>query len=235
MHGAVGLPADAKNPTPPLSQSQSRHTQSVGQLRRRVTTKVAYTRGTFVNRIRQIGSTHLTILEGQGPIVPVLTKQAVERTGLVEHSQILVSVFRAVTIGELRVASSHAARTNPICHTIGGQRIVIPTDVGIIGGGTSELISFLPAQPAVTSNPGSKMAFVHTDLAPLPGCHFRGTDRKTERSPSFTVSLLYIRKHGSKLLPNTIKAYPERAGNNGRPPATMLTLGAQVENRLQPN
>jgi hypothetical protein len=85
--------------------------------------------------------------------MPVLTKQAIKGTGLVENSQIFITILRTVRVGKLGIASSRATGADPICHAIGGQRVIIPTNVGIVRRGDLELVCLVKAQPTIASTP----------------------------------------------------------------------------------
>jgi hypothetical protein len=59
-------------------------------------------------------------------VMPVLTEQAVKCAPVIENSQVFVTIFRASRIGISRESGTRAARTDPISHTIRGQRIIVP-------------------------------------------------------------------------------------------------------------
>jgi len=60
------------------------------------------------------------------PVMPVLAEQAVECAPVIENSQVFITVFRASRIRVFREPGTCAARTDPISHTIRGQRVIIP-------------------------------------------------------------------------------------------------------------
>jgi hypothetical protein len=86
--------------------------------------------------------------------MPVLAKQAIEGTSLVENGQVFIAILRAIGTGKLGIASSRPSGANPICHAISGQRVIIPTDVGIVCCGAFELVCLVTAQPTIASAPG---------------------------------------------------------------------------------
>jgi len=70
--------------------------------------------------------------------VPVLAEKAIKGTGLIEDSQILVTILSALGVGKLRVTNPGPAGTDPISHTVGRQGIIIPTDIALARRGTSK-------------------------------------------------------------------------------------------------
>jgi hypothetical protein len=92
--------------------------------------------------------------------VPVLAKQAIEGTSLVENGEVFVAIFRAITISKLGITSSRPARANPISHTVSGQRVIMPTDIGFVCCSTSKLIAFIIAKSTIASAIGGQTAFI---------------------------------------------------------------------------
>jgi hypothetical protein len=140
--------------------------------------------------------------------MPVLAKQAIEGTSLIENSQIFIAIFRTGRIGKLRIASSCPAGADPICYAISGHMVIIPTNIGMVRCGSLELVCFPRAQPTVAPAPGGKAAFVYTNLASPPCFALRVMNGEIEPTPSLAMSSFYIRKYGDKVLPNTIETYP---------------------------
>ena len=60
--------------------------------------------------------------------VPVLAEEAVERTRLVEHGQVVEAALGALGVGELRITRCARRRADPVGDAVGRQRIVIPRD-----------------------------------------------------------------------------------------------------------
>jgi len=97
--------------------------------------------------------------------VPVLAEQAIKGASLIEDSQVLVAAFSSLRIGKLRVTGSSATGTNPIGHAVGGQGIIIPTDVAFPGGGTDESIFSVGAQSTIAPAICGNTAFIGAKLA----------------------------------------------------------------------
>ena len=55
----------------------------------------------------------------------VLTIEAVEGTGMVEHGQVVVAMFSPFGDSIRGVATVRAARTNKVSHAVGGKRIIV--------------------------------------------------------------------------------------------------------------
>jgi hypothetical protein len=62
--------------------------------------------------------------------MPVLAKKAIKRTGLKKYRQIFIPGFSPLTMGIVRISGPGTPCTDPVSHTIGGQGIVIPGEVG---------------------------------------------------------------------------------------------------------
>ena len=55
----------------------------------------------------------------------ILTIEAVEGTGMVEHGQVVVAMFSPFGDSIRGVATARAARTNKVSHAVGGKRIIV--------------------------------------------------------------------------------------------------------------
>ena len=55
----------------------------------------------------------------------VLTIEAVEGTGMVEHGQVVVAMFSPLGDSIRGVATARAASTNKVSHAIGGKRVIV--------------------------------------------------------------------------------------------------------------
>jgi len=97
--------------------------------------------------------------------VPVLAEQAIKGASLIEDSQVLVATFSSLGIGKLRVTGSSATGTDPIGHAVGGQGIIIPTDVAFPGGGTDKSIFPVGAQSTIAPAICGNTAFIGAKLA----------------------------------------------------------------------
>jgi hypothetical protein len=139
--------------------------------------------------------------------VPILAKQAIEGTSLVENGEVFVAIFRAITISKLGITSSCPTRTNPISHTVSRQGVMIPTDIGFICCSAFEFIPLIIAKSTIASAIGGQAAFIYTNTA-LWSCFIvRRMNREIKLAPGFVMGFLYVRQHGSKVLPNAVKAY----------------------------
>ena len=98
------------------------------------------------------------------PMRPVLTKQAVKRTAVIEDGKVSKTKFRtrAVRIG--RIPRSCSARADPIGHTISRKPIIIPADIAFPYGNASELPFLLGPQAAITPASLWDLATIDTNL-----------------------------------------------------------------------
>jgi hypothetical protein len=82
----------------------------------------------------------------------ILAIEAVERTRMVEHSQILVSVFRAFYMSVARIAAACACWANKVSYAIGRQGVVVIRKFSLVGPS-----AFYPSVPdvAYTTKAGS--------------------------------------------------------------------------------
>jgi len=138
--------------------------------------------------------------------VPVLAKQAIKRAGLIEDSQVLVAMFSSLGIGKLRVASSSAARTDPIGYAVGGQGIVVPTDVAFAGGGTDKSVPCVGAQSTIAPAICGNTAFIGAKLAYKSSLTLGRLLRQVEWSSRCAVSFLNKGEGLAKVSSDTVQA-----------------------------
>jgi len=138
MHRAIGLPADAEDSLLIPLQGKARGAKGVGKLRRGVTAEVTNTRGLFINLVGELRSLYPRLLACRQPVVPILAEEAIEGTGLVENSQVFVAIFRSLSISKIGITCPHSPGADPIGYAVGGQRVIIPTNVPLISTGTDE-------------------------------------------------------------------------------------------------
>jgi len=86
--------------------------------------------------------------------VPVLAEQAIKGAGLIEYSQVLITIFSSPRIGELRVASPGSTGTDPVSYAVGRQSIIVPADIAPLSSSTHQSIFPVDAQSAIALFPG---------------------------------------------------------------------------------
>jgi hypothetical protein len=118
-------------------------------LRGGVSSEVTDTRGTIINLISQLGGTDLPLSSSSITKLPVLAEEAIEGAGLIKDCQVFIAIFRPLTVAEIRVSLPCPPRANPASYTVGGEGIIIPTHVSLIGSDTPQLVAFIKAQPAI--------------------------------------------------------------------------------------
>jgi len=82
--------------------------------------------------------------------MPVLTEQTVEGASLIEHRQVLVTIFRSRGIGKIRVTTSAASGTDPVGDAIGRERIIVPVQVTLLGTAADDVATLFPADSAIS-------------------------------------------------------------------------------------
>lgn len=100
--------------------------------------------------------------------MPVLTEKAVERTGVVEDCQILVTIFGTWTIGKIWVPSSCTARADPVGNAVGGEWVMVPAQITTIWCGTGKFVPFVHPHATIASLPLRQAAFIWTEVASKP-------------------------------------------------------------------
>jgi hypothetical protein len=97
--------------------------------------------------------------------VPVLTEKAVECAAVIKYSQVFIPIFSAFGIGIARETGTGPARANPISNTIRGQRVIIPREKALLGGGADFLPLCILPYSTVSYFTSSYLAFVETVIA----------------------------------------------------------------------
>jgi len=172
-----------------LSRARREARSAWGSRGPRVASEVANTGGVLVHLLRQPGSTHPFLVQRNLAVVPVLAEQAIERAGLVEHSQVLIAKLRPLAVTELGIASPTAPGTDPVSNTVGGQGVVIPANITFISTGSSQIAVLVIAKPTIAPIPRSHMTFVEAELTGDPSLMLRWFSREMKRLPCLTVGL----------------------------------------------
>ena len=97
--------------------------------------------------------------------MPVLAEETIKGASLIEDSQVFVAILSPFRIGKPGIASASSTRTDPISYTVGGQGIIVPTDVTLGGSGTYKFILPVDAQSTVASTICRNAALVGTNTA----------------------------------------------------------------------
>ena len=99
--------------------------------------------------------------------MPVLTEQTVEGASLIEHRQVLVTIFRSRGIGKIRVITSAASGTDPGGDAIGGKRIIIPVQISLLRTAADDLTTLFPADSAISNVALFDLTAVDTEITTL--------------------------------------------------------------------
>ena len=121
----------------------------MGQLRLRVATKVADAGSAIIDCLRQTQGINAARLSCRVTIIPVLAEQAIKGAGLIKDSQVFIAIFSSLRIGKPGITSPGSTGTDPVSDAVGGQSIIIPTDIAFPGVGTFEPIFCVDAHSAI--------------------------------------------------------------------------------------
>jgi hypothetical protein len=156
--------------------------------------------------------------------VPILAEEAIEGTGLVENSQVLVAIFRSLSISKIGVTCPYPPGADPIGYAVGGQRVIIPTSVPLIGTGPDE--SGLPVlpHPTVAFSTLPDKALIEAKAALFSPSIFGRRWRQIEGVSRLKVRLLDIGHSSFNIGTNTIGAKLKNLGDKKRLLATSLAL-----------
>jgi hypothetical protein len=78
----------------------------------------------------------------------ILTIKAIKGTGIIEDSQIVMAMFRAVGNSILWIATARTTRTNKITHTVCGKGVVIIGEISLVRPAALYLTVFRSAEAA---------------------------------------------------------------------------------------
>jgi hypothetical protein len=156
--------------------------------------------------LRQIQGINPARLSCRVTIVPVLAEKAIKGAGLIKDGQVLITIFSSLRIGKPGITSPGSTGTDPISDAVGGQGIIIPTDLTFPGIGTFEPIFCVDAQSAISPALWGDTALVGTKTAPQTNLILRRLTGKVKWLPRLDMCLLYNRQNLIKILANTIQA-----------------------------
>jgi len=145
--------------------------------------------------------------------VPILAEEAIEGTGLVENSQVFVAVLGSLSISKMGVAGPRPPGADPIGDAVGGQGIIIPADISLLGAGSDESALPILAQSAVAFPTLTNKALIDAKVALLSPFIFGGRWWQIERVSRLEVRLLDIGKNSFEIGTDTIRAKLEGLGD----------------------
>ena len=122
----------------------------MGELRSGIPTEVTDAAGLGIHSLGQFLRANPLFVPNPLPMRPVLTKQAVKRTAVIEDGKVSKTKFRTRTVSIGGIPRSCSARADPIGHTIGRKPIIIPADIAFSDGHALELPFLLGPQAAIT-------------------------------------------------------------------------------------
>ena len=119
LHGAVGFPADSENSISCAFQSECGGLEGVEYLRGGITSKIANARGSLIRCRSKHAGRQFVIRRMPSLELIVLTVEAVEGAGPIEHGQVLIAYLGALRYRVARVAAASARRTDKRADTVG--------------------------------------------------------------------------------------------------------------------
>lgn len=185
------------------------------ELRRRVSSKVAYTAGRTGCKTGQLPG------RGSGPAAqvftecPVLTVEAVKTAAFVKNGEIPKSVLRPWPMGKPGITRPSPSRTDPIGHAIGGQGIIIPAYLARPWGNTDHFALLVGPEAAVALLSLRDGTHICTD-----GAHhtrrISGNGRwKAKGRSGKSVGLQHNGLHLLWGAPDAVEAYRKNSGERG--------------------
>ena len=124
--------------------------------------------------------------------MPILAKQAIEATGLIENGQVFITVFRPLGIGKMGITSPRSAGTDPVSYAVGRQLVIVPTNITPIFSRATEVLSPVTANPTIASLIQGNLTLICADVALEPSFTLWRLAGKPEGHPSPIVSFLYL-------------------------------------------
>jgi len=212
VHGAIGLPANAKDVVSPPLPGQARNQDRMRKLWSGITAEETDAGGGLICPCGKLGGSHLRLIGGHPSKMPVLTEEAVKGAGLIKDRQILIAVFRASPVGEGGIASSSSPRANPIGNAVGGKGIIIPAQIPLCGRGSQKLAVLHSTCPAKASFSLGDLAFIDTDPTGKAGAMGRSWG-ESKTFPGLPVRSFQARLYRLKILSDTVEADTQKLGN----------------------
>jgi hypothetical protein len=176
------------------------------KLWRRVTAKVANTRGLLIHLLGELRGRYPRLLACLQAVVPILAKEAIKRAGVVKNSQVFVAVFGSLSISKMGVAGPGPPGADPIGDAVSGQGIIIPANVPLLGAGTNESALHILAQATVAFSALTNKALIDAKVALLSPFISGGRRWQIEGVSRLEVCLLDIGQSGFKIGTDTIRA-----------------------------
>jgi hypothetical protein len=134
------------------------------ELRGRVTTKVADATDTMIGRYDQFLRAKPLSIPHPLAMCPILTEEAVKRASVIKDRKIFKPIFWPGAMGKFRIPGTRPTRTDPICHAIGWQLIIIPAYISFPTGDPLKNTIFLSPQATIAPASFRDLALIDADL-----------------------------------------------------------------------
>jgi hypothetical protein len=134
----------------------------------------------------------------------ILTIQAVEGTGMIKDSQIVVAVLRTSGYSILGIATSGAAGTDKTSDAVAGQGIIIVRKIALVGATADDLAAFYSAEAAEAHTALGDFTLVQAEMAGNAGLSSGRILRQTVGLSGTRVNLFYLGPNFLKVGPDAI-------------------------------
>jgi len=119
---------------------------------------------TRINRFSQFFWVNSLAVPNPLSMCPVLAEKAVKGTSVIENGKILKTILWTWTVRKSWISSTRSPRADPIGYTIGGQSIIIPTDISLPRGDTAKGPVYLSPQATIAPASLWNLTPIDTDL-----------------------------------------------------------------------
>lgn len=181
-------------------------------LRRGITAKIADTAGLMVHRMSESFCSKLLRVKRLGFKMVVLTVQTIKPAGMIEDSQILITVFRAVDSRISGISAARTSRTDKIPHTVGGKGIVIVRQIPLMGPPAENSAVLNPSKPTKAHATFRDFTIMDTQAAGYAVYCMGRIIRKTICSTAPIMNGLDLWPNFGEMLPDTMAAKADGIG-----------------------
>lgn len=137
----------------------------MGELRRGISSKITDAPGVWIDRLGKLRRTHLSTPFEAFPMGPILAEEAVKGAPVVKDCKVFEPIFRTRSASKPWKPRTRSSRTDPVCHTVGGQRIVIPTESSTPFRRARKLSGLISSQATISLGSLWNLTLIHTNVA----------------------------------------------------------------------
>ena len=137
----------------------------MGELGCRISSKIADASGVWIDRLGKLRRTHPSSPFEAFPMGPILAEEAVKGAPVIKDRKVFEPIFRTRSAGEPWKPRTRSSRTDPVRHTVGGQRIVIPTESSNPFRRAGKLSGLISSQATISRGSLWNLTLIHTNVA----------------------------------------------------------------------